>query len=226
LKLLAALPANVQPGADRVAARFHLDATAWFRDNKPLPALPTIANAVWRERMLTLRYRRAGQDGIIDRRLGPLGLVLKGGTWYLVAQSGKAIRTYRAESIHDATLTDEPFVRPKDFDLATHWAKSSRAYEAGLYGERAEVRLSPRGLSRLELLGPHVLEAMEKTAGKPDRNGWIRCIIPIENADTGARELMRLGDEVEVLGPPSVREHMHALLAAMAKRHRVAKIRA
>ena len=48
----------------------------------------------------------------------------------------------------------------------------------------------------------------------------------IENADTGARELMRLGDEVEVLGPPSVRAHMHTLLAAMTKRHRVAKIRA
>jgi predicted DNA-binding transcriptional regulator YafY len=220
LKLLAALPANMQPGADRVAARFHLDATAWFHDNKPLPALPVIATAVWRERMLTLRYRRAGQDGIIDRKLGPLGLVLKGGTWYLVAQSGKAIRTYRAESIHDATMTDEPFVRPEPFDLAAHWAKSSRAYEASLYQEQAEVRLSPRGLSRLELLGPHVMAAMAQTVSQPDRDGWVRCALPIENADAGARELMRLGDEVEVLGPPPVRAHLHARLSDMAKRHR------
>ncbi|HEY1837852.1 MAG TPA: YafY family protein [Rhizomicrobium sp.] len=230
LKLLAALPANVQPGADRIAARFHLDATAWFRDNRPLPALPVIANAVWRERMLTLRYRRAGQDGIVDRRLGPLGLVLKGGTWYLVAQSGKAggkaIRTYRAENIHDAALTDEPFVRPKDFDLAAYWAKSSRAYEAGVFREQAQVRLSPRGLSRLELLGPHVLEAASKTAGKPDKNGWVRCTLPIENADVGARELMRLGDEVEVLEPPALRAHLHTLLSDMAKRHRRAKTKA
>src|ERR1700759_3205228 len=39
LKLLAALPANVQPGADRIAARFHLDPSAWFHDRAPLPAL-------------------------------------------------------------------------------------------------------------------------------------------------------------------------------------------
>jgi len=30
LKLLAALPADVQPRAQRIAARFHLDAVAWF----------------------------------------------------------------------------------------------------------------------------------------------------------------------------------------------------
>src|SRR5450432_1370199 len=30
LKLIAALPATVQPGAERVAARFHLDVAAWF----------------------------------------------------------------------------------------------------------------------------------------------------------------------------------------------------
>src|ERR1700744_3603071 len=30
LKLLAAMPTNVQPSADRIAARFHLDPTAWF----------------------------------------------------------------------------------------------------------------------------------------------------------------------------------------------------
>src|SRR5690349_23129102 len=33
LKLLAALPSNVS-SADRIAARFHLDPTGWFHDNK------------------------------------------------------------------------------------------------------------------------------------------------------------------------------------------------
>src|SRR5579862_3551868 len=31
LKLLTALPAAVQPDAERIAARFHLDPVAWFR---------------------------------------------------------------------------------------------------------------------------------------------------------------------------------------------------
>ncbi len=220
LKLLAALPATVQPGADRIAARFHLDASGWFRDNKPIPSLPAIADAVWSERMLKLRYRRAGESETIARLLGPLGLVLKGGTWYLVAQAGKAIRTYRCANIADAVATDEPFTRPKGFDLAAHWEQASRDYESGVYRERAGVRLSPRGFSLLEMLGPYVTVAAEKSAGKPDASGWIRCTIPIETIAYGTRELMRLGDEVDVLEPPVLRKHWKATLAAMAKRAR------
>src|SRR5215472_15726621 len=43
LKLLAALPANLQRDAERVAARRHLDPVGWFRGPDPLPALQTVA---------------------------------------------------------------------------------------------------------------------------------------------------------------------------------------
>jgi len=78
-KLLAALPPSLQPSAERIAARFHLDPGAWFHHADTLPSLPVIARAVWSERMLKLRYRRAGETEARPRRLGPLGLVLKAG---------------------------------------------------------------------------------------------------------------------------------------------------
>jgi len=158
---------------------------------------------------------------VTARKLAPLGLVLKGGTWYLVALAGKTIRTYRAANIADAEETDEEFARPKGFDLAKHWSKSSRAYESSVYRERAQVRISPRGLVRLELLGPHVTEAATRTASKPDAQGWVRCTLPIESIEFGARELMRLGREVEILGPPLLRHYMAATLAAMAEMYRL-----
>ena len=96
LKLLAALPANSQAGAERIAARFHLDPTGWFRGEDRLFSLQPVAQAVWSGRYLKLRYGSFGDARSYPRKLGPLGLVLKGGVWYLVAQSGKAIRTYRA----------------------------------------------------------------------------------------------------------------------------------
>jgi predicted DNA-binding transcriptional regulator YafY len=173
---------------------------------------------VWNERFLKLRYRRAGQSELAERKLGPLGLVLKGGTWYLVAQSGKAIRTYRAANIHDAEVLEEPFARQKGFDLAAHWAASSRDYEAGVYRERAEVRLSPQGYALLELLGPYVTEAAARTMQKPDAKGWVRCTLPIETISFGVRELMRLGDDVDVLGPPALLVHWRERLAAMTAR--------
>jgi predicted DNA-binding transcriptional regulator YafY len=146
--------------------------------------------------------------------------VLKGGVWYLVAQSGKAVRTYRIAAIEEAEISSQTFVRPKNFDLASHWEKSSRAYEEGLYRETADIKLSPKGFRLLGLLGSHVAEGAQKSRRKPDRHGWIRCTIPVESVAYGVRELMRLGPEVEVLGPPALRAKLKEALAEMLERHR------
>jgi predicted DNA-binding transcriptional regulator YafY len=166
------------------------------------------------------RYRTcAGATEARPRRVAPLGLVLKGGIWYLIAQHENSIRTYRAANIHDAEVCGELFVRPKGFDLALHWAKAAREYEAGVYHAQADVRLSPKGMLLLELLGPHVTEAASRTAGKPDRKGWLRCTLPLESFDFGVRELMRLGDEVEVIAPAALRAQLVATAKRIAKIH-------
>ena len=170
---------------------------------------------------IALSPRRRGRGAAAQ--VAPLGLVLKGGIWYLIAQHEKSIRTYRAGNIHDAEVRDESFIRPKDFDLALYWAKSARDYEAGVYHEHADVRLSPKGMLLLELLGPYVTEAASRTAGKPDRHGWLRCTLPLESVEFGVRELMRLGDEVEVIGPAALREQMAATAKRIAKAHRPAR---
>jgi predicted DNA-binding transcriptional regulator YafY len=216
LKLLAALPADMGSNAERIATRFHLDPVGWFRGGESTADLPVIAQAVWNQRLLRLRYRNSGKT--YARLLAPLGIVLKSGVWYLVAQSGKSIRTYRATAMQDVEITDEVFVRPKGFDLQLHWSQASRDYEAGVYTAEADVRLSAEGLKRLELLGPYVTQAAHRTA-VPDGQGWVRCKLPIESGDLGLRELLRLGDGVEVTGPPALRERLGAMLAAMAHRH-------
>jgi predicted DNA-binding transcriptional regulator YafY len=220
LKLLAALPSNIQPSAERIAARFHLDAGAWFHSVDQLPSLPVIAHAVWGERMLKMRYHPSGEVDTRVRKVAPLGLVLKSGIWYLIAQNSRSIcTTYRAANIYDAEICDETFVRPKQFDLVTHWENSVREYEASVYHDYAEVRLSPVGLKRLSLLGPYVTSAASSTASKPDRNGWVRCRLPIESLDFGVRELLRLGDQVVVLGPPSLRSELARTAERIAKLH-------
>jgi predicted DNA-binding transcriptional regulator YafY len=207
-KLMAALPAGAR--AERIATRFHLDAAGWFRATDAVTLLPTIARAVWSARFLRFRY---GEDkGSEIRRVGPVGLVLKAGVWYLVAQKGNAFRTYRVGKIRDAEALDEPYTRPQKFDLAAWWARSSREYELSSYTGSATVRLSPRGRSLLDLLGPYVVEAVAKTASAPDEHGWVRCTIPLESQDHGIPELMRLGIEVEVISPAALRTRMAKVL--------------
>src|SRR5437667_10488899 len=83
LKVLAALPAELQERASRAERFFHLDSRGWFRAEDKVPHLPTLAAATWRERRLSARYREGRR--VVRRTLEPLGLVLTGGAWCLVA---------------------------------------------------------------------------------------------------------------------------------------------
>jgi predicted DNA-binding transcriptional regulator YafY len=201
-KLLAALPAGAR--AARVAERFHLDPAGWFRSTETAAALPIIARAVWNERQIQFRYGPAREI----RTVGPLGVVLKAGIWYLVAQKGGALRTYRVGRMSETEALDEPYARPRSFDLAAWWSQSSREYEMQSYRGTASVRLSPRGLALVDGLGPYVAQATAQTAGSPDDHGWVSCTIPIESIEYAVRELMRLGADLEVVAPPALRSAM------------------
>jgi len=212
-KLMAALPAGAR--AERMASRFHLDASGWFHASDQVAYLPAIARAVWNARYLAFRYGDVSNR--YQRKVGPLGLVLKAGIWYMVAQKGGAYRTYRVGRMADVEPLEEEYARPPSFDLAAYWTRSSREYELATYGGSATIRLSPRGRELAGLLGSYVEQAVAKTAGKPDKRGWVRCTIPIEKSDDSVHDLMRLGAEVEVIGPEATRNAIaRALRNALA----------
>ena len=84
LKLLAALPTELQERATRAARLFHLDTRGWFRAEDSVPHLPELSAAVWRGHRVRMRYREGRL--VVQRTIDPLGLVLKGGAWYLIAR--------------------------------------------------------------------------------------------------------------------------------------------
>jgi predicted DNA-binding transcriptional regulator YafY len=206
LKLSAALPERARANAGRVGARFHLDPVGWFRNAEDARLLPTIANAVWNEKCLDARYRRA--EGAVERRLQPLGLVLKAGVWYLVAQVGDQPRTYRVSNIIDLAATDESFKRPKDFDLTRFWVTSSRTFETSVYHSSATLRVTARGFAKLDMFGSLVARAATETATPPDVDGWLSVTIPIESIERAASNLIALGADAEVVEPSELRERL------------------
>jgi predicted DNA-binding transcriptional regulator YafY len=206
LKLTAALPEGARGAAKRIAARFHLDPVGWFRSGEEARFLPALANAVWGETSVSIRYQRPFD--IVWRKLRPLGLVLKGGVWYVVALAGEQPRTYRVSNVIELNETEERFERPKDFDLVQFWASASRAYEVGLYRGKATLRVSKLGVMKLELLGSAVVEAAKETASAPDAKGRVRVVVPIERTEQAAAEIIRLGVDVEVLEPEELRRRI------------------
>src|SRR5918996_3620758 len=127
LKLLASLPGELQERASRASRLFHVDTRGWFREEDRVPHLAVIAGALWRGRRLDVRYREGAS--VVSRRLHPLGLILKAGIWYLLAQRRGEERVYRVSRIVSARERAERGYRPPDFDLAEAWAARSKAFE-------------------------------------------------------------------------------------------------
>src|SRR5437764_1245793 len=88
----------------------------------------------------------------IYRDIDALGLVLKGGSWYLAGQVDGSVRTYRVARVLDCNVLDERFVRPADFDLAAYWQAATIRLEAEMHPNTATVRLSPFGIKLLNTL--------------------------------------------------------------------------
>jgi len=134
--------------------------------------------------------------------------VLKAGVWYLVAQVGDQIRTYRVSNIIDLAVTEESCKRPKNFDLTRFWVTSSRTFETSVYHSNATLRVTARGLAKLDVLGSLVAQAAAETATLPDADGWLSVTIPIESIDRAASGLIALGADAEVVEPLELRERL------------------
>lgn len=203
LKLMAALPAPWRGNARRISSRFHLDPIDWYREAEPLPHLMTVASAVWEEKQVALSYESWQRTA--RRVVHPLGLVLKAGLWYLVAAREQKARTFRVASILEAMALPERTQRPRGFDLAKYWQASVQRFETELYTGEAEVAATARGLSELRRLGAAQARAVAR-AGEPAADGRVRLRVPIESVEHAAGQLLRLAPEVEVLGPPALRQ--------------------
>ncbi|MGD0712644.1 MAG: WYL domain-containing protein [Gaiellaceae bacterium] len=194
LKLLAALPSELQERAARASRLFHLDTRGWFRAEDRVPYLPALSAAVWRGCRLRIRYREGTRA--VQRTIEPLGLVLKGGAWYLVAHRSAGMRVYRVSRVVSVRPLDEAFERPDGFELAVFWEEWSRAFERELPRVEVTVRVSEHVRRYL----PH------DSRIEPDG----RAVLGFENLGEAHRELLRFGADLEVLEPAELRERVAA----------------
>lgn len=192
-KLLAELHLILPKKTPQLAReRIYIDIAGWNRSNDPVPHLPTLQDAVWRDRKLRILY--GDDDCPSERVLDPLGLVAKGSIWYLVARVGEDIRSYRVSRVRQAKILDETFVRPP-FDLESFWKNSAARFKERL--PRFEVVVRTSAL--------HWLRAMLRYGGIDAIDGEI-VRLHFDAAEVAKSVLLGLGDQVEILEPLSLRE--------------------
>jgi predicted DNA-binding transcriptional regulator YafY len=214
-KLLSAMPPHLRASAEQMRARFHLDAPAWFAQGEQPELLPIVAKAVWTQTAIRIRYQswRSEKQRVVE----PLGLVIKSGAWYMVANINGGACTYRISRLLELTELELRFERPAKFDLAAYWSDATKRLEEDLHRNQAIIRLSPTGLQMMEMLTSPFVVAATKIEEKPDSAGWHQACMPVGSIRQACSELLQFGAELEVLEPPELRDRMAKISTGMSK---------
>ena len=208
LKLLAALPPELQERAERSGRLFHLDTAGWFRGEDLTPHLATLASAVWEGRRVAARYREGPK--VVRRTLDPLGLVFKAGAWYLVARRSVGMRVYRVSRFASVRVLEETFERPSDFELGAYWAESSERFVRERPRFDVRIRMRRIGLRYLRGIVHQDGRALLDEAGKGSPDEVVELTVPFDQLEYAYRELLTFGGDVEVLDPPELRERLRS----------------
>jgi predicted DNA-binding transcriptional regulator YafY len=204
VKLLAALPPSSREAAEYARSRIHVDVAGWGSSEESLPHLHTIQEAVWQGRKLLLGYGAGRRDEAapVERAVDPLGLVAKGGVWYLVARAGGEVRSYRVSRVASARLAREPAERPEDFDLAAFWAGSMARFREEMPRFHATFRAHGSVLHLLRYAGR--FSRLEE-ASEPDDAGWATVRMRFQFEEDACGLALSFGTKVEVVEPADLR---------------------
>ena len=203
LKLLAALPSVSRRNAEFVRQRIHVDGAGWHQAAEDVPFLPTLQEALWQERKLHLAYQRSDRTQV-ERLVDPLGLVVKGRIWYLVAAVEGELRTYRVSRVQGARLAGEPCAWPRGYDLAAYWEESVARFREGLPRYPAVVRARAE---TVEALGRLRYVRLERQS-PPDAGGWVTVSVQFETEKEACQYVLGFGPRIEVLEPEELWERV------------------
>lgn len=222
-KVMRALPETFRADAEAAAESVVVEAGGWGSSAVRPAAVGVLQAAVLERRAVRFDYAAWGRPAR-SRTVHPLGLVDKGGTWYLLARpadaaggadaavrppaaSETAVRSYRIDRLSNAEVLEEAFVPPRDFDLEASWAAVSGEVERARARATATVRVAPGVLEEFRgWVGGTELVA----DARPDAAGrvLVRATAPSEEAL--ARRLTGWVEHVEVVEPEAVRNRLAA----------------
>jgi predicted DNA-binding transcriptional regulator YafY len=233
LKLLASLSPTLRRDVDYMKERLYVDQEGWHPTGEMVPLLPLIQEAVWAGRQLRIEYGSVS-GSVSWRTVHPIGLVLKGSLWYLVAltellegaskdlstctniPASYEPRTFRASRIRSAELQLEPVNRPDGFDLAAYWDQSIRSFRKDLprYPARALVREC--GRARLE----QTRFVRVSKWGELSADGlWREALLEFDTLESACEIALGFGVNLLILEPIELRNAVIASTHAVIEQY-------
>lgn len=215
-KLVHALPEPFRVQAEAAASSMVVDPERWGSSrahDHPPRFLDELQDAVIRCVQVRLSY--VDRKGIeTERTVHPLGIVAKGPTWYLIANTDSGRRTFRIDRVSSLVPTEDPVHRPKDFDLAESWREIADEVDRKRTPLEVQAVCAPDEIGLLRMALGSRLEV-----GGSTTDGHIEVVIRGHNEHMLAGELAWMVEWLEVIGPPGVRDHLASIGNALAERY-------
>jgi predicted DNA-binding transcriptional regulator YafY len=179
--------------------------SAWFE---------VIARATVRRRRLDIRYYTRSRDSLGERRVSPQRLLHYRENWYLLAWCHKvdALRLFALDAIRAAELCPQTArkVGQRRLDEAMG---SGFGIFGGKANQTARLRFSP---DAARWIADELWHPQQETHWDGDH---LVMQLPYAQTRELAMEILKYGSDVEVLGPPGLRNEIQSMLAAALARY-------
>jgi predicted DNA-binding transcriptional regulator YafY len=184
---------------------------------RPVPArhFERVAEALLQRRRLHLRYLTRGRGELGEREVSPQRMVHHRHTWYLDAWCHRvqALRRFSLDAVEDAGVLDTP---AREIALATVRAQMDAGY--GIYaGGRRRWALLRFSASAAPWVSREQWHPDQRGRWRDDGSWELK--LPYANETELVMDLMRQGDEVEVLAPASLRDAVRQRLQQALRRY-------
>jgi len=170
----------------------------------------TVAGALLEGKRLKLGYWNRDKKQRTDRVISPLQLVHYRENWILDAwcHSQNGIRSFALEAVLTVRVLDESAHEVTEGELREHFTSGYGIF-AGKALHRARLRFTPKRAQWVEKETWH----HDQTCSY-EHDGSYVLEVPYSNDQELLMDLLRHSPEVEVLGPPELRDKLHAALVA------------
>jgi predicted DNA-binding transcriptional regulator YafY len=168
-----------------------------------------VLHALISERTLEIKYYSPYKDESTERRIVPLHLLNLMGDWHLIAYCERthALRGFELSRIQFAGYAKHRLPLPGNLPKIEDFLDKQFGIASGKKSVAVSLRFTPMASKRIK---EQVWHPAQKT--KWDRRGRLTLTVPVADYRGIKSEVLKLGDEVEVIKPAALRrEIMHEI---------------
>lgn len=214
-KIRACLGKTALDYLEKMAGNLHHTAIGASDYSQKAQLLDDLMLAIEDRRATLIGYQSARATESVTYDVHPYGLTYHRGSLYMVAFSRDhdTVRHFKLDRIDDVRLTEFPFHKPDDFDLAHHMAGSFGVFH-GDGDVTVKVRFVPVVARYVQESKWHASQQLSK-----QKDGSLLAEFHLSATDEIKHWVLSFGNQAEIIEPESLRQEVIAELQGLLRRY-------